>query len=131
MTVIDASVVVRALLRDGPDADTALDAIRQAPFMAAPAHLDTEVLAALRKLWLRGVVTEKALLEAPWELSRLDVERMPISGLADRALELRDNLTVYDALYAALAEALDVPLITADRRLADAPGIRCRVRVLR
>ena len=48
----------------------------------------------------------------------------------DRAWELRDNVTVYDAVYVALAELLDAPLVTADSRLAKAPGIGCRIEVL-
>ena len=48
----------------------------------------------------------------------------------ERCWELRDNVTVYDAVYVALAELLDAPLVTADGKLAKAPGIRCRVEVL-
>ena len=48
----------------------------------------------------------------------------------DRAWELRSNATVYDAVYVALAELLDAPLVTADSKLANAPGIRCRIEVL-
>ena len=48
----------------------------------------------------------------------------------DRAWELRANATVYDAVYVALAELLDAPLVTADGKLANAPGIRCRIEVL-
>ena len=48
----------------------------------------------------------------------------------DRAWELRANATVYDAIYVALAELLDAPLVTADRKLAKAPGIRCDVEVV-
>ncbi len=60
---------------------------------------------------------------------------MPLQRAAHRPLlvrcwELHDNLTVYDASYVALAEALDVPLLTGDRRLASAPGPRCHIEVL-
>ncbi len=48
-----------------------------------------------------------------------------------RCWELRDNLTVYDASYVALAEVLDVTLLTGDGRLARAPGLRCHVETLR
>ncbi len=48
----------------------------------------------------------------------------------ERCWELRDNVTVYDAVYVALAELLDAPLVTADGKLANAPGTRCRIEVL-
>jgi predicted nucleic acid-binding protein len=54
----------------------------------------------------------------------------PTAPLLRRAWELRGNLTAYDACYAALAEAADAPLVTADRRLANAPNLRCDVEVL-
>jgi predicted nucleic acid-binding protein len=58
-------------------------------------------------------------------------QRYPHTGsLADAAWELRDNVTFYDALYVALAAALDVPLLTADARLARAPGLPCQVEVV-
>lgn len=48
----------------------------------------------------------------------------------ERCWELRDNLTVYDAVYVALAEALEAPLVTADQKLANAPTTRCEIEVL-
>ncbi|GAB3996631.1 hypothetical protein GCM10029992_17290 [Glycomyces albus] len=59
-------------------------------------------------------------------LSELPVERFPHNQLVTRIWELRDNVTAYDASYIALAEALQAPLWTRDRRLANAPGIKCR-----
>jgi predicted nucleic acid-binding protein len=61
---------------------------------------------------------------------RLAVTRYAGSGLLGRVWELRDNLSAYDATYVALAEALGVELVTADARLARAPGVRCAVTVL-
>ncbi|NEM05423.1 type II toxin-antitoxin system VapC family toxin [Geodermatophilus normandii] len=61
---------------------------------------------------------------------RLGVTRHPASGLLDRVWQLRDDLTAYDATYVALAEALDCTVVTADGRLARAPGIRCAVTVV-
>ena len=54
-------------------------------------------------------------------------ERCPFVPFASRVWQLRSNLTVYDAWYVALAEALDWPLITLDRRLSRAVGPRCEV----
>ena len=61
---------------------------------------------------------------------RLGLRRHPSRSLWPRAWELRTNLSAYDALYVALAERLDAPLLTADARLARAPGLRCPVEVL-
>ena len=62
--------------------------------------------------------------------SRLGVNRHPIVGVLDRIWELRDNLSAYDAGYVALAEALGCNLLTADRRLAGASGVRCPITVV-
>jgi predicted nucleic acid-binding protein len=61
----------------------------------------------------------------------LPLERAAHRPLLTRCWELRENVSVYDAAYVALAEALDVVLLTADARLVRAPGIRCRVELLR
>ena len=61
----------------------------------------------------------------------MGVDRMGAVGLLGRIWELRDNLTAYDATYVALAEAIEAPLVTMDRRLARAPGPRCTVTVVR
>ena len=52
-------------------------------------------------------------------------------GLLPRCWELRDNLTAYDAVYVAFAEALERVLLTAVTRLANAPGVTCPIEVLR
>ena len=54
-----------------------------------------------------------------------------MKGLLSRIWELRDNVSAYDATYVAVAEALEAPLVTADGRLARAPGPRCTVTVVR
>ncbi len=62
---------------------------------------------------------------------RLGLERVGVSGLLGRVWELRENLSAYDATYVALAEALESPLVTADGRLARAPGPRCTITLVR
>ena len=57
------------------------------------------------------------------------VKLWPLKALTTRAWALRESVTCYDACYVALAELLDVPLVTLDRRLARAPGPRCTVLV--
>lgn len=64
------------------------------------------------------------------DLADLPFARYPTLPLLQRAYELRANVTAYDAAYIALAETLGCDLVTTDGRLAKAPGIQCRVRVL-
>lgn len=61
----------------------------------------------------------------------MPIRRVPHDGLLARCWELRDNLTINDASYVALAELLGATLLTGDARLASAPGLRCQVEVLR
>lgn len=63
--------------------------------------------------------------------ARLGVRRFGVVGLLSRIWELRDNVTAYDATYVALAEAFGCQLLTADARLASAPGPRCTIVVIR
>ena len=79
-----------------------------------------ETTAALRRRRLAGTLTEKRFEQAIEDLADIPLTRFPARGLMRRAFELRENVTAYDACYVALAEALDWPLCTADRRLANA-----------
>jgi predicted nucleic acid-binding protein len=123
--VVDASAVVSALLNDGPA--RRIVATEQ---VHAPHLLDAEVASGLR----RRVTAHQVAPEAAWAalgvLQRLGMTRYAMFPLLDRMWELRQNLTPYDASYVALAELLDVHLLTADARLGQAPGIRCPVTVV-
>jgi predicted nucleic acid-binding protein len=57
----------------------------------------------------------------------LRVELHLFEPFAQRVWDLRENVTAYDAWYVAIAEALEIPLVTLDHRLAAAPGLRCEV----
>jgi predicted nucleic acid-binding protein len=127
--VVDASVIVTALADDGPDGDSAR-ALLVDERLATPHLLDLEVVSAWRRLLSSGSIDERRASLAMTDLRGLRIERVPHWQLIDRCWELRDNLTIYDAAYVALAEMLDVALLTADTRLARAPGIRCRVDLL-
>ena len=98
--------------------------------IAAPHVVDLEVVIALRRLLHRGELSLAAAERAIGTLQRLRIERHTHPELLPRIWDLRENVTPYDAAYVALAEALGVPLLTADARLADAPGIRCEVELL-
>ena len=76
-----------------------------------------------------GEVSTERAREALDDLAAFRLRRWAHDALALRIWELRQNLTAYDAAYIALAEALRAPLLTRDRRLASAPGIRTRVEV--
>jgi predicted nucleic acid-binding protein len=81
-------------------------------------------------MWLRREVTEAAALSVLGSLDRLEIDEQGVRPLPPRIWELRHYLSAYDAAYAALAEAHDCPLLTADRGLARAPGLRCEVRLV-
>ena len=126
MIVFDASAAVLALFNDG-DARRAL----AAEAVAVPHLADSEVVHAVRAQVLRGTVAPDIAVVALDRWSQLGLRRFPAVGLMSRIWQLRDNLSAYDATYVALAEALGCELVTADARLARAPGPTCAVTVVR
>jgi predicted nucleic acid-binding protein len=126
--VVDASVVVAALLVAGPDGDAARTLL-EGEDAHAPHLLDVEATSAAGRWVLSGRLSPEAAGLFVGDLRALAVARHGHEPLLDRMLELRDSISAYGASYVALAELLDVPLITGDRRLARAPGIRCEVLV--
>lgn len=131
MIVIDASVLANALADDDEDGRAARHELRAADAITAPDLIDVETVSVLRKRWLRRTLTDQRLSAAIAHLQQLGFERVPTLRLVSRAVELRANVSAYDACYVALAERLDCELITADGRLATATGPRCPIRVLR
>ena len=130
MIVVDASVVVNALVDDTSVGHRARQRLR-GERLVAPEVVDLEVISALRRLTASGEVGEQRADQAVADLDDLRLQRVPHRPLLPRCWELRANLTPYDAAYVAVAEALDTTLLTADRRLADAPGPACTIEVLR
>ncbi len=130
MIVVDASVLVNAIADDGTDGRRARTELRRAGDIAAPDLVDVETVAVLRRLWLAGTLPARRFAAAIEDLEVLAIDRYPTLPLMRRAYELRANITAYDAAYVALAEALGCELLTADGRLANAPGKGCAVRVL-
>jgi len=124
--VLDASAAVLALLNDG-------DARRWLAIevVVVPHLADSEVAHALRAQVLRGHVDVHSARTALDRWARIGIRRFAVVGLLARIWELRDNLTAYDATYVALAEGLGCELVTADARLARAPGPTCAVTVVR
>ncbi|MGH2499261.1 MAG: type II toxin-antitoxin system VapC family toxin [Candidatus Limnocylindria bacterium] len=120
--VLDASAAVDYLLGVSAAERIAARIATATETLHAPHVLDLEVAQALRRLARQGVLTTARAEEALGDLAGLRVRRYPHAHLLERIWELRGNLTVFDAAYVALAEALDAPLITADAAIARAPG---------
>ena len=125
MIVVDASVVVLGVLEN----QTAWQMLADED-LHAPAVIDVEVVSALRRHTLRGGLDAKVALVALQGWGEMFVNRYFSNVDIPRMWELRENLTTADSSYVALAESLDCALVTADRRLAGAPGIRCPVTVI-
>ena len=129
MIIGNASVVVTALADDGADGDLARERLR-GERLVAPHVIDLEVVSAWRRLAAAGAIDDRRFALALADLLALRLVRVGHGALLRRCWELRANRTIYDAAYVALAEALSTTLVTADRRLADAPGCRCAIDVL-
>lgn len=125
--VIDASAVV-ALLTDHDAAGSWVAESVQGQALTAPHLMPYEAANILRRLGLSGILDGTTVSLAHDDLVELTVDLVPYHLVAARAFELRDNLTAYDASYVALAEALEIPLVTLDQRIPGAPGVRCEVR---
>lgn len=130
MLVVDASVLAPALADDGPDGDSARARMR-GHSLTAPELIDLETTSVIRRQFNAGQLDARRAGLALTDLMELPLRRASHRPLLTRCWELRDNLTVYDAAYVALAELLSVVLLTADARVASAPGLRCKLDLLR
>ena len=123
--VVDASVIAPAVADGGPDGEACRARIN-GQSLAAPDLLRVEAVSVIRRQLASGALTAAQANNAIEDLVNLPITVYPTAPLLRRAWELRDNATAYDACYVALAEALDCALATADQRLANAPGARCK-----
>ena len=130
MIVVDASALLEFLLQTplGTRVETRL--FNSHDTFHAPHLLDVEVTQALRRLVRARDIRADRAQEALHDFIDLDIRRHPHTHLLDRAWELRDNVTAYDAMYIALAEAIDAPLLTCDAHLGAAPGHASQVEVI-
>jgi predicted nucleic acid-binding protein len=130
MIVVDASALLEALLRT-PTAKTVegwlFDPRRT---LHAPHLLDVEVAQVIRRYAANGEIDSERGRTALADLADFPLHRYPHDFLLPRIWDLRNNLTAYDAVYVALAEALDAPLLTCDRRLAAAAGHHARIELV-
>ena len=123
--VVDASVVLAAVVDAGPSGEWTRSQLADSELMA-PHLLPVEVANSLRRLVARDVLSADVAALAYADFRRVRVELFPYEPFAERVWQLRSNVTAYDGWYVAVAEALDVPLATLDRRLRTAAGPRCR-----
>jgi predicted nucleic acid-binding protein len=128
--VLDASAAVEWLLQTSTGARVAGRILSSRETLHAPHLLDVEVIQVLRRHAAQGAIAASRAEEALQDLLDLRLRRYPHRFFLRRVWELRDNLTAYDALYVALAEALDATLLTCDGKLALAPGHHARVEVI-
>jgi predicted nucleic acid-binding protein len=122
--VVDASVLIRALVDSGPDGEWA-EAVIEGGFLHAPELARVEATNILRRLERAKQISSAEANAAFEDLQQLNIELLSFEPFAERVWELRHNLTSYDAWYVAVAEALRVPLATIDERLVKASGPTC------
>ncbi len=128
MIVVDTSALIDAVL-GRPAKPALLTRLADDGDLHAPHLIDVEILHALRRLAPTAAVPETRLDDARTDIREIALTRYPLGSLADRVWDLRQHLTAYDAAFIALAEALEVPLVTCDRRLGRAGGHRAQVEV--
>lgn len=129
MIVVDASVLAPVVADGGEDGQRFRKRLR-GEAVIGPDLLRLEVISVLRRHASSGSLTDRQADDAVVDLLAFPITVFPTLPLLGRAWELRHNVSAYDASYVALAEAVDQPLLTADRRLANAPGLRCDVELL-
>lgn len=128
--VVDCSIIIRLL--SNLDGDNLLRQ-RLARTVHAPALIDAEVSSVVRGLTITSKpnvqITDQRAVEMLTDYAGLRIVRYPMQPLQRRVFELRHNLTAYDAMYVALAEALNVHLLTDDAEFAATPGHQADIHV--
>jgi predicted nucleic acid-binding protein len=130
MIVVDASAVLEALLRTPAARAVERRLFESSQTLHAPHLLDVEVAQVVRCYAANGEIDVERGRTALADLADFPLHRYPHDFLLPRVWDLRNNLTAYDAMYVALAEALDAPLLTRDKRLAASPGHHARIELV-
>ncbi|OGI44470.1 MAG: twitching motility protein PilT [Candidatus Muproteobacteria bacterium RIFCSPHIGHO2_01_FULL_65_16] len=130
MIVLDASAVLEVLLRTPAAAPLEERLFDPTQTLHVPHLMDVEVAQVLRRYAASGEVEPERCRMALTDLTGFPLTRYPHDFLLPRVWELRNNLTAYDAVYVALAEALDAPMLTRDQRLANASGHHARIELI-
>ena len=129
MIVLDASALVEQLL-DTPKGIQLQDrCLGRGKTIHCPHLLDVEVTQTIRRYYQQGLLSPARAFQAIEDLADFPLKRYAHEPYLYRIWELRENLTSYDATYVALAELLDVPLVTCDARLASSPGHTATIEV--
>lgn len=128
--VLDASVLVDALRPDARGSQAIRGRLKEADSWFAPHSIDVECMSAWRALRLRGEIDDHVLARALDGLATWPIERLATTWLIPRIHELSPTVTPYDGAYVAIAEALALPLLTRDARLARASGPRCQFELI-
>lgn len=126
--VVDASIVVR-LLANRPTDDVLRQQFSARRTVHAPQLIDAEVASAVRGLLLAEKINFSHAVEMIVDLGVLRITRHPMHSHLGRVIELRNNLTAYDAFYVALSEMLRIPLRTQDAKFNRAAGHHAEVHV--
>jgi predicted nucleic acid-binding protein len=129
MLIVDASCLYE-VVADATEAEQVRERLAADADHAAPHVIDAEVLGIVRRDSMLGRLDATAALQAIEDLREWPGERFGHRSLLERAWELRSNVRSWDALYVALAEALEATLITLDQRLGRVEGLACSVEVL-
>ncbi len=130
MIVVDASAVLEALLRTPAAASVERRLFEPLQTLHAPHLLDVEVAQVIRRYAANREIDVERGRMALADLADLPLHRYPHDFLLPRIWDLRNNLTAYDATYVALAEVLDVPLLTCDKRLAGSSGHHAHIELV-
>jgi predicted nucleic acid-binding protein len=128
--VLDASALLEFLLQTPLGTRVEARLLRDEDEFHSPHLVDVEVTQGLRRLVRAGEVAPGRAADAIADLADLDLHRHPHLDLLSRAWKLREHVTAYDAMYVALAEALDAPIITCDAPLATSPGHHARIEAI-
>lgn len=129
MLVVDASALVPAIA-DGTEIGRQHRRRLSRERITAPDLILVESVSVIRRQSFAGTLDDAQAEEAIEDLLELPIIICPTAPLLPRAWELRSNATPYDACYIALAEFLGCPLLTADARLARAPGSACEIELV-
>lgn len=130
MIVVDASALIELLLRTASAQVVRQKLIESGRSLHAPHLIDIEVTQVLRRYALTGEIEPERGKEALADLFAFPISRHAHDALLSRVWGLRNNLSAYDAVYLALAEALDASLLTHDQRLVTAARRHSLVRIL-
>ncbi|MBP6011644.1 MAG: type II toxin-antitoxin system VapC family toxin [Alphaproteobacteria bacterium] len=130
MIVVDASALLELLLRTPSAAAIEARLFDLDETLHVPHAVDVEIAQVLRRIVAAKQMDAQHCRVILDRWLDVPVKRYPHNVLLPRIWELRQNLSAYDAVYVALAEALDIPLVTHDARLANAPGHTAKIELI-